>query len=153
MSAVERGMAGPGLPAFVVTSKFANYLPLHRLENIFGRNGLDLRRVTLGTWCRDVAEIAMPLHQHMADRVRASRVIGTDDTVMPLLEKERTRQARMWVYLGDESHPYTVFDFTPSRARDGPARFLKDFRGTLVADAYGGYDGVVAGNGITRAGC
>jgi hypothetical protein len=72
---------------------------------------------------------------------------------MPLLEKEKTRQARMWVYRGDESHPYTVFDFTPSRARDGPMRFLRDFRGTLVADAYGGYDGIVAGNGITRAGC
>ena len=152
-SAVEKWMAGPGLLAFVVTSSFADYLPLHRLENIFGRNGLDLRRSTLGTWCRDVAEIAMRRHQHMADRVQASRVIGTDDTVMPLLEKERTRQARMWVYLGDESHPYTVFGFTPSRARDGPARLLKDFRGTLVADAYGGYDGVVAGNGITRAGC
>ena len=152
-SAVDKGMAGPGLLAFVVTSKFADYLPLHRLENIFSRNGLDLSRSTLSTWCRDVAEIAMPLYRRMADRVRSSKVIGTDDTVMPLLEKEKTRQARMWVYLGDASHPYTVFDFTPSRARDGPTRFLKDFRGTLVADAYGGYDGVVAGNGITRAGC
>ena len=151
--AVDKGMAGPGLLAFVVTSKFADYLPLHRLENIFGRNGLELSRSTLSTWCRDVAEIAMPLYRRMADRVRSSKVIGTDDTVMPLLEKEKTRQARMWVYLGDESHPYTVFDFTPSRARDGPTKFLKEFRGTLVADAYGGYDGVVAGNGITRAGC
>lgn len=60
----------------------------------------------------------------MADHVRSSRVIGTDDTVMPLLEKEKMRQARMWVCLGDDSHPYTVFDFTPSRARDGPTRFL-----------------------------
>lgn len=152
-SAVDKGMAGPGLLAFVVTSKFADYLPLYRLENIFSRNGLELSRSTLSTWCRDVAEIAMPLYRRMADCVRSSRVIGTDDTVMPLLEKEKTRQARMWVYLGDDSHPYTVFDFTPSRARDGPTKFLKDFSGTLVADAYGGYDGIVAGNGITRAGC
>ena len=152
-SAIDKGMAGPGLLAFVVTSKFADYLPLYRLENIFSRNGLDLSRSTLSTWCRDVAEIAMPIYRRMADRVRSSRVIGTDDTVMPLLEKEKTRQARMWVYLGDDSHPYTVFDFTPSRARDGPTKFLKDFCGTLVADAYGGYDGIVAGNGITRAGC
>jgi transposase len=151
--AVDKGMAGPGLLAYVVTSKFADYLPLYRLENIFGRNGLALSRSTLSTWCRDVAEIAMPLYRRMAERVRSSKVVGTDDTVMPLLEKEKTRQARMWVYLGDESHPYTVFDFTPSRARDGPTRFLEDFRGTLVADAYGGYDGIVAGNGITRAGC
>jgi hypothetical protein len=48
----------------------------------------------------------------MAERVRSSKVVGTDDTVMPLLEKEKTRQARMRVYLGDESHPYTVFDWS-----------------------------------------
>lgn len=60
-SAVDKGMAGPGLLAYVVTSKFADDLPLHRLESIFSRNGLELSRSTLSTWCRDVAEIAMPL--------------------------------------------------------------------------------------------
>lgn len=146
-------MAGPGLLAYIVTSKYADYLPLYRLENIFARNGLEISRSTQSVWCRDVAEIAMPLYRRMCESVRRSHVIATDDTVMPLLAKEKTRQARMWVYVGDESHPYNVFDFTPSRARDGPTRFLEDFGSVLLADAYGGYDGVVAGNGITRAGC
>jgi transposase len=46
-----------------------------------------------------------------------------------------------------------VFDFTLNRGRDGPKYFLKDYRQVLLADAYGGYNGVVAGNEITRAGC
>jgi hypothetical protein len=46
-----------------------------------------------------------------------------------------------------------VFDFTLSRSRDGPVKFLGEFKQTLLADAYGGYDGVVVGNQITRAGC
>jgi len=57
------------------------------------------------------------------------------------------------VYVGDEANPYHVFDFTLDRGREGPKRFLKDYMEVLLADAYGGYNGVVAGNAITRAGC
>ena len=59
----------------------------------------------------------------------------------------------MWVYVGDDAHPYNIFDFTLHRGRDGPKYFLKDYRQVLLADAYGGYNGVVAGNEIMRAGC
>jgi hypothetical protein len=59
----------------------------------------------------------------------------------------------MWVYVGDAAHPYNVFDFTLRRSRDGPQEFLNDYRQVLLADAYGGYNGVVAGNALTRAGC
>jgi transposase len=59
----------------------------------------------------------------------------------------------MWIYRGDDDHPYNVFAFTESRKRDGPAAFLKDFRGTLLADAYGGYDGIVLEQELPRAGC
>jgi transposase len=54
---------------------------------------------------------------------------------------------------GDEAHAYNVFDFTLNRGRDGPKYFLRDYQQVLLADGYGGYDGVVAGNAITRAGC
>src|ERR1700747_1797088 len=59
----------------------------------------------------------------------------------------------MWVYVGDEANPYNVFDFTLNRGREGPKEFLKDYTEVLLADAYGGYNGVVADNAITRAGC
>ena len=55
--------------------------------------------------------------------------------------------------LGDEANPYNVFDFTLNRGREGPKEFLKNYTEVLLADAYGGYNGVVAGNAITRAGC
>jgi transposase len=57
------------------------------------------------------------------------------------------------VYLGDAANPYNVFDFTLNRSREGPKEFLKDYMQVLLADAYGGYNGIVAGNAITRAGC
>jgi hypothetical protein len=79
--------------------------------------------------------------------------VATDDTVLPMLSPGQTQPARMWVYVGDEANPYNVFDFTLNRGRDGPKQFLKEFSETLLADAYGGYNGVVVGNAITRAGC
>ena len=151
--AIDKGMAGPGLLAYIVTSKFSDYLPLYRLEDIFERQGFEISRATQSVWCGDIADLAEPLWELMAERVRASHVVATDDTIMPMLSKGKTTNARMWVYVGDDDYPYNVFDFTLNRGRDGPKYFLKDYREVLLADAYGGYNGVVAGNEITRAGC
>jgi transposase len=152
---ISKGMAGPGLLAYMVTSKFADYLPLYRLEGIFARNGFAIDRSTMCVWTGDVADLVGPLYDLMVRRVLASHVVHTDDTVMPMLAPEKTRQARMWVYVGDDSGgPYNVFDFTLSRSRDGPAQFLgKHFKGVLQADAYGGYDGICVEKAITQAGC
>jgi len=136
-----------------VISKYSDYLPLYRLEDIFERQGFEISRATQSVWCGDVADLVEPLYELMAEHVRASHVVATDDTIMPMLSKGKTANARMWVYIGDDSYPYNVFHFTLNRGRDGPKYFLKDYNQVLLADAYGGYNGVVAGNEITRAGC
>jgi hypothetical protein len=100
-----------------------------------------------------VADLVEPLYSLMAERMRGSQVVATDDTIMPMLSNGEAANARMWVYVGDDAHPYNVFDFTLHRGRDGPKYFLKNYRQVLLADAYGGYNGVVAGNEIARAGC
>ena len=152
-TAIEKGFAGPGLLAYIVTSKFADYLPLYRLEDIFERQGFAISRATQSVWCGDVADVVEPLYRRMAERVRQSHVVATDDTVFPMLGPGQTQSTRMWVYVGDEANPYNVFDFTLNRGREGPKEFLKNYTEVLLADAYGGYNGVVAGNAITRAGC
>src|ERR1700684_3201655 len=152
-AAIEKGMAGPGLLAYIVTSKFSDYLPLYRLEDIFERQGFEISRATQSVWCGDVADVVEPLYQRMAERIRKSHVVAPADTVQPMLSSGQTQPGRMWVYVGDEANPYNVFDFTLNRSREGPKEFLKDYTQVLLADAYGGYNGVVAGNAITRAGC
>jgi transposase len=49
-TAIEKGMAGPGLLAYIVTSKFSEYLPLYRLEDIFQRQGFEISRATQSIW-------------------------------------------------------------------------------------------------------
>lgn len=150
---INKGLAGPGLLSYIVTSKFSDYLPLYRLQDIFARQGFEISRATQSVWCGDVADLVEPLYELMAERVRASHVVATDDTIMPMQSKDKAVNARMWVYVGDHGNPYNVFDFTLHRGRDGPKYFLRDYREVLLADAYAGYNGVVAGNEIARAGC
>jgi transposase len=84
----------------------------------------------------------------MIEQVLASKAIHTDDTPVPVLDRERdrTRQGRLWTYRGDDLHPYTVYDYTPTRKRDGPVEFPGDYQGYLQADAYGGYDRIYIGS-------
>ena len=150
---IDKGLPGPGLLAHVATSKFADHQPLYRLEGLFARHGFDVTRSTMCQWMMDVADLVKPVYDAMVQEVKQSHVLATDDTIMPLLAPTKTKKARMWIYRGDEEHTYNVFDFTESRSRDGPATWLKEFKQTLLADAYGGYDGICVEGGMTKAGC
>jgi transposase len=146
---IARGIAGPGLIAQIVVSKFGDHLPLYRQEDIFTRHGLHLSRSTLCDWVSAAADLFRPLYELQRRLMLQSAVLWTDDTPVTVLVggEEGSRQGRFWTYVGDDEHPYSVFDFTMSRGRDGPQSFLRDFRGYLHADAYAGYDGVFLGAG------
>ena len=142
MAPIEKGLPGPGLMAHVSVSKYADHLPLYRMEGILARHGVELSRSTLCGWARGGAELVTPLYDLMRQRTLASRNLQTDDTPVAVLDPEltRTRQGRIWTYVGDAEHPYIVYDYTPNRRQEGPVEFLKSFRGRLQADAYSGYD-------------
>jgi transposase len=146
-TAIDKGLAAPGLLAHVIVSKYADHLPLHRQERILARCGINISRSTMCDWARQCAELLRPLYVRMTELLRLSKVIHTDDTPVKVQDRQldRTRTGRFWVYLGDRKRPCTVFDYTPSRSRDGPRRFLAGWSGHLQADAFGGYDGIYAG--------
>jgi transposase len=141
-------IAGAGVLAQVVVSKFADHLPLYRFEDISTRCGLHLPRSTLCDWVGKVADLLKPLHELQKKRVPQGGVIWTDDTPVTVLggEKAGSHKGRFWVYIGPSTFPYDVYDFTPNRQRDGPARFLAKYAGYLQADAFSGYDGIYTGS-------
>jgi transposase len=151
---LPKAIAASGLLAQIITAKFADHLPLHRLEGILARHGVELSRSTMCDWLAGCADVLWPIYERMCVRVRASKVIHTDDTPVPVLDRklDRTRTGRIWVYFGDANNPYVVYDATPSRSRDGPQSFLKKYTGYLQADAFGGYDGLYS-TGATEVAC
>jgi transposase len=138
-----KGLPGPGLLAHVAVSKHLDHLPLNRQSRILERHGVSLRRSTLCDWMGAIGQQLEPLVAVMRTRILRSDLIQTDDTPVDVLQrgtKKNVRVGRLWVYRGDETQPYVVFDFTPDRSRDGPRQWLGDFTGWLQADAYAGYD-------------
>jgi len=159
---IEKGLAAPGLLSYVIVSKYGDHLPMHRLEGILKRHKVEIARSTLCDWAAQCADALNPLVDRMIEQVRASTVIHTDDTPVKVQDRctTQTRTGRFWVYLGDDAHPQTVFTYTPSRSRDGPMNFLRDWgkdeRVYLQADAFGGYDGIYAGDAggqVTEVAC
>jgi hypothetical protein len=121
---------------------------------MLARHGAELSRKTLCGWVLKAADKLAPLVDAMQREVLASRVIHTDDTPVRVRgDGDGAFTGRLWVYVGDTEHPYTVYDYTPSRRRDGPAKFLDGYQGYLQADAFGGYDGIYAAGNVTECAC
>lgn len=151
--AVEKGLATEGLLAHVVVSKYADHLPLHRLESIFVRQDVPISRRTMCDWVAQVAEALEPIGQRLREEVLATDYLQTDDTPVTVLDENRgSIKGRLWVYL-DPLGKQVVFDATASRERAGPEGFLSGFRGHLQADAYKGYDALYARGGVTEVAC
>jgi transposase len=150
-------IAGTGLLAQLIVSKFSDHLPLYRLEDISVRHGLYLPRSTLCDWVAKVADLLRPLYNRQKELVPSAGVIWTDDTHVTVLggEAPGSHKGQFWVYIGPAAVPYDVYDFTEDRTRHGPAQFLKGYAGYLQADAFSGYDGIFAGpaGGVLEVAC
>ena len=154
---IEKSTAGASLLTQVIVAKYADHLPLHRQAKIFRRFGVELSDQTMCGWMRQCADLLDPLYKKLKDFVLSSKVVGTDDTPVKVLDRKlpQTRKGRIWPYVGDRDHPAVIYDYTPTRERAGPEKFLKDFRGHLQADAYVVYDSFFTdpARGMVEVGC
>lgn len=135
---VEKGLAAPGLLAHVVVSKYADHLPLHRMEERFAREGVHLPRSTLCDWVAQVADLLGPITDAMGKAMLGAHRIHTDDTGIPVQARGRTQKGHVWTYVADDEH--VVFRYTPRRKSDGPREFLRGYKGYVQADAANLYD-------------
>jgi len=145
---IARGLAGPGLLAHVLVSKYCDHLPLYRQSQIYQRDGIDLDRSTLADWVGSASELLGPLVTAIRDYVFKADKVHGDDTPVPVLCPGRgtTRQGRLWAYVRDDrpaggtDPPAVWFAYSPDRKGEHPRRHLKDFIGILQADGYAGFD-------------
>jgi transposase len=154
---IEKSIAGASLLAHVIVSKMADHLPLHRQEKIFERHGVEISRKTMCGWMAQCAGLLTPLYAAAKQVLFRSKVVGTDDTGVKVLDRKLpfARTGRLWPYYGDAEHPLVLYDYTPTRERAGPEKFLAGYRGYLQADAYGGYDAFFKNpeRGLIEVGC
>src|ERR1022692_1599018 len=145
---IERGVAGPGLLAHVLVSKYADHLPLYRQSEIYARQGIELERSTLADWVGGTSRLLEPLIEVLRRYVTASGKLHADDTPVPVLApgNGKTKTGRLWTYVRDDrpagnpTAPAVWFAYSPDRKGEHPEQHLRQFRGALQADAYAGFN-------------
>jgi transposase len=158
---IARGLAGPGLLAHVLVSKYCDHLPLYRQSEIYAREGVELDRSTLADWVGGTSALLEPLVEALRRYVLAGEKLHADDTPVPVLApgNGKTKMGRLWTYVrddrpcGDPTPPAVWFAYTPDRKGEHPKAHLSVFRGTLQADGYAGYDAVYEDGRVQEAAC
>jgi len=158
---IDRGLAGPGLLAHVLVSKYADHLPLYRQAEIYSREGLDLDRSTLAGWVGATSELLAPLVEAIRVHVMSANKLHADDTPVPVLApgNGKTKTGRLWTYVrddrpsGDTSAPAVWFAYSPDRKGENPRQHLKHYKGALQADAFAGFQQLYEGGTIHEVAC
>lgn len=148
---IERGLAGPGLLADTIVKRFQDHLPLHRLERIYGREGLELSRSTVCDWHQSLAALATSLIAAMWTDALTAPYLCTDATGVLVQAKERCTNGHFWTVIAPDKH--VLFNFSERHDKAAVDEMLQGYEGYLVADAHAVYDHLFATGKVTEVGC
>ncbi len=158
---ISRGLAGPGLLAHVLVSKYVDHLPLYRQSEIYAREGVSLERSTMADWVGEASRLLQPLVSRLRQHIMAANKVHADDTPIAVLApgQGKTKTGRLWTYVRDErpagssTPPAVWFAYSPDRKGEHPRAHLRGFAGTLQADGYAGFAQLYASGTIHEAAC
>jgi transposase len=154
---IDGGLAAPGLLTWVVIGKYADHLPLYRLEQIAARQGVTLSSSTLADWIGRIGVALTPLAERLAEMLKQSNVLHADETPVAQLDPGagKTKRAYLWAYRSNglaAGPPIIVFDYQSSRSGSHARTFLEGWQGHLMVDDYAGYKALFA-HGVIELGC
>ncbi|HFG4810627.1 TPA: IS66 family transposase [Salmonella enterica subsp. enterica serovar Waycross] len=138
---IERGIAGPGLLARVLTSKYAEHTPLYRQSEIYGRQGVELSRSLLSGWVDACCRLLSPLEEALHGYVMTDGKLHADDTPVQVLLPGNKKTGRLWAYVRDDRNagsalaPAVWFAYSPDRKGIHPQTHLACFSGVLTEEA------------------
>jgi transposase len=149
---LPRSLCGPGLLADTLVRRWQDHLPLHRLERIYGREGFELPRSTVGDWHANAARLVEPLLKAMwKDALENSPYLCVDATGVLVQALEKCRNAHFFVVVAPGRH--VLYGYQPKHDSDAVDALLKGYKGFLVADAHSVYDHLYASGDVLEVGC
>lgn len=116
----------------------------------YKRAGVPMARSTLCGLFHGAVNSLRPLYEHLMSLIAQSSLVQADETTMKVQQKGKTRRGYLWTFLAGDLIGYR---FSPSRSGKTPLDVLGSTTGTLVVDAYTGYNRVTTPEGRTLAGC
>jgi transposase len=132
---IARGLAGPGLLAHVLVSKYADHLPLYRQCEIYKRQGIELERSTLADWVGGSSALLDPLLEVLRRYAMVASKLHADDTRVPVLAlgSGKTKTGRLWTYVrddrpaGNSAPPAVWYAYSGDRGGQDPRNICRRF--------------------------
>ena len=149
--------ADVSLLSHILISKYADHLPLYRIEEQFKRDGLTIARQTLSNWVLQLGKALQPLGDLLRDQILNSSRVFTDDSPVKLQTKGKGKlqEGRIWVYVGGDGPdpPLVWFEFTKDRSHSHTLDRMKGFQGVFHADAFAAYEKMDKLDGVDWQAC
>jgi len=139
---LPKAIAGPGLLTQILIDKYVDHLPLHRQQQRFSREKINIPYSTITDWVSNSCKLITPLYEALQKEVLAADYLHADETPIKVLDKDKkgeTHRGFYWVY-HNSLQDLVLFDYQPGRGREGPSELLKDFKGHLQTDGYAAYN-------------
>ncbi len=150
-------IASVQLLSYILIAKYADALPLYRLEKILARYGGNISRTAMANWVIRLDDVFKPLINLLQEQQLSSDYLQADETRIQVLKEDgKVATSDKWMWLirgGPPDRPAVLFHYDASRSEDVPSRLLDGFAGVLQSDGYAGYNQVCRDNPITRIGC
>jgi len=140
--AVAKSLFTDGFLAWMTTQKAVYHMPVNRIAMMVSSYGVKVRRGTLNRLFHKAADLLRFIYDEMLRQLLLERYIYSDDTPVNMLDpgKGKAKKGRIWCAVSGIGPPLVVYEFTPDRTKERPARFFERFKGFLHADDYAGYD-------------
>jgi transposase len=139
---LPKAIAGSGLLTQILIDKYVDHLPLHRQQQRFSREKINIPYSTITDWVSNSCKLITPLYEALRKEVLASDYLHADETPIRVLDKDKkgeTHRGFYWVY-HNSLQDILFFDYQPGRGREGPSALLQDFKGHLQTDGYAAYN-------------
>ena len=153
---IDKGLPTTGLLSQVLVAKYADHLPLYRLEGIFGRSGVPIARSTMADWVGACGEQLRPLVERLREIVLTKEILHADETPVTTLKPglKGTHRAYLWAYSPSKYDDLkaVIYDFAKGRSGQHASDFLGNWKGSLLVDDFSGYKALFR-QGITELGC
>ncbi len=132
----------------VLIKKYADFLPLNRITEIFGRKGVYIHRSTLSRLMKKAKGALKPIYEALLADIKLSSKLHMDETHLGQLFSGlgKLKTCRIWALCRDDRRwsgnkpPAVAFKYTQTREGIHAETMLSGFEGILQVDAYSGYN-------------
>ena len=138
---LRNSIVTPSLLASILNVKYVNSSALHRIEQEFERNGVNISRQTMSNWIiKSSNKYFAPFVERMKQELLKLHVTQSDETPTQVIKDSDHPNSRcyMWVHRSGELYhdkPIVIYEYQKGRDHQIPLAFYKDYKGVLVTDS------------------